>query len=131
MPRPTNRTELLSRMDEEMSRLHDAVMAIPMEARTLSGACEEWSVKDLLAHLDAWHEMFLEWERDGSKGAKPSMPAPGFTWADTPALNQEIWEKTRNDEFSEVASYAISATSSHYDWARKLVAKFGKQLASS
>ena len=28
-------------------------------ARHEPGACEAWSVKDILAHLDAWHELFL------------------------------------------------------------------------
>ncbi len=166
MARPTTKTELLQKMDDELSKLHNTVLAIELPDRIARGACDDWSVKDLLAHLDAWHEMFLGWEDSGSRGEKPSMPAPGYSWAETPALNQEIYEKTRDDDFQAVAkrfhsshgrvrkvvesysdedlftkkrfawtgstsigSYAVSATSSHYEWARKLIAKYAKTLS--
>eukprot|EP01030_Chromulinospumella_sphaerica_P020127 gene20127-20032_t len=34
--------------------------------------------------------MFLQWYEDGMKGLKPEMPAKGYTWKETPALNREI-----------------------------------------
>ena len=70
--------------------------------RERPGACEQWSVKDLLAHLDAWHELFLGWEAEGSDGGKPAMPAPGFTWAQTPKLNADIHARTVDDRWNEV-----------------------------
>lgn len=152
-------------MESERQRLLDAVTSLNARDRVASGVCDNWSVKDLLAHLDAWHEMFLSWEEEGSARRKPVMPAPGYRWKETPALNEEIWERTKGDDFEDVAnrfhssyeavrkvvesydpedlftkkrfawtgstsvgSYAVSATSSHYEWARKLVAKFAKQL---
>lgn len=165
MARPTTKDELLERMESEMHKLHTTITSLEMEDRIAPGACEEWSVKDLLAHLDAWHEMFLGWEKAGAAGEKPPMPKPGFRWSDTPALNHEIWERTKDDDFKDVTqrfhssyeavrkviqsydnedlftkkrypwtgstsvgSYAVSATSSHYEWARKLVAKYTRSL---
>lgn len=165
MPRPTTREDLLDRMEAEFAALFDAVEAVDRERLTEPGACEHWSVKDLLAHLDAWHELFLGWEEMGRAGSIPAMPAPGFTWKDTPALNAAIWRATRDDSFenvrrrllrsydhvratveaygddlfetgiypwtgsTSVGSYAVSATSSHYEWARKLVRRFNRQPA--
>ena len=165
MPRPRDRSQLLERMKQNFDALWDEVDSIPVPSRMTAGACEDWSVKDILAHLDAWHDMFLLWEREGAAGRKPEMPAPGFTWKDTPALNQAIWERTRHDGYDEVSerlrssygrvrtvvesydnedlftkrrykwtgstsvgSYAVSATSSHYDWARQLIRKYEKTL---
>ncbi len=165
MPRPQNRSQLLEQMKQNFDALWGEVGSIPAELRLVPGACETWSVKDILAHLDAWHEMFLLWEREGAGGRKPDMPAPGFTWKDTPALNEVIWGRTRHDGYDEVrdrlrssygrvravvehydnedlftkrrykwtgftsvGSYAVSATSSHYDWARQLIRKYGKSL---
>lgn len=136
--------------------------------RELAGACEHWSVKDLLAHLDAWHELLLGWEKIGAKGEKPEMPVPGLSWKDTPILNDQIWQRTRDDSWDDVkkrldrsyravrtvvasyeaddlfakrrfvwtgstsvGSYAVSATSSHYDWARKLIRRFNKARAEA
>ena len=165
MARPTTKDELLDRMQTEMQLLHDAVTSLDMEDRLAPGACDDWSVKDLLAHLAAWHEMFLGWEEAGAAGEEPEMPAPGFGWADTPALNEAIWRRTNGDEFEDVAkrfhtsyeavrkviesyadedlftkrryrwtgstsvgSYSVSATSSHYEWARKLIVKYTRTL---
>lgn len=152
-------------MEQNFQAMWQEVESIPADFRLAAGACEEWSVKDILAHLDAWHEMFLLWEREGAAGRRTKMPAPGFTWKDTPALNAAIWERTRHDDYDDVCSrlhssygrvravvetygnedlftkrrfewtgstsvgsYAVSATSSHYDWARQLIRKFKKTL---
>jgi hypothetical protein len=94
------------------------------------------------------------------------MPAPGRTWAQTPALHQAIFERFQHDPWDDVAerlhrsfdrvrdvietysdvdlfakkqfpwtgstsvgSYFVSASSSHYAWASKLIRKWAKTLA--
>lgn len=94
------------------------------------------------------------------QGEKPAIPKKGYTFADTPKLNREIWESCQNISFDEtlvlfqksfekvfsiiekhtdeelftkkkykwtgstsLGSYLISATSSHYDWALKIMKK--------
>lgn len=158
MPRPTTKADLLAAATHEFDRLWATVETVPTADREQAGACEEWSVKDVLAHLDAWHEMLLGWERAGAAGEVPEIPGGGYTWADLPALNQAIFERTRGDSWDDVVdrlqrsheavlariepyddedlftkkryawtrttsvgSYFVSATSSHYAWASKLV----------
>lgn len=155
-------------MEREYAALLDEIDLCEPEDLEIPGACEHWSVKDLLAHLDAWHELLLGWEKVGSTGVKPDMPAPGLTWKDTPILNDQIWQRTKNDGWDEVrvrldgsygavraivagyeaadlfekrrfkwtgttsvGSYAVSATSSHYDWARKLIRRFNKERSKA
>ncbi len=152
-------------MSREYAALLREIDDIDRDDRLRPGACEVWSVKDILGHLDAWHAMFLLWEGAGSAGETIAMPAPGYTWKDTPALNQEIYMRVTDDSYeavvarladsyrrvrsvveryhdddlftkrrypwtgsTSVGSYAVSATSSHYEWARKLVHKFKKTL---
>lgn len=166
MTRPNTQSGLLEQMNDEFDRLLATVDLIPPESRSEPGACGEWSIKDLLAHLDAWHEMFLGWEEIGSAGEMPVMPAVGYRWSETPALNEAIWLRTKSDSWemtlehlhssyqrvraviesyeadalfekqryrwtgtTSVGSYAVSATSSHYTWARKLVGAFQKSPA--
>ena len=168
MARPTSKAELLDAMQREHEALYDEVGSIEHEDRLAPGACDEWSVKDILGHLDAWHEMFLLWEAAGAAGETIEMPAPGYTWKDTPALNDEIYQRVRNDRYEDVVarfdnsyqrvrnvvdgydpedlatkrrfkwtgstsvlSYAVSASSSHYDWARQLIRKYKKTLAQA
>ncbi len=168
MGRPQTKSELVCAASEEFDRLWATAATIREEDDARPGVCEVWSLKDVLAHLDAWHEMFLEWEAAGARGEKPTMPAPGFSWAETPALNEVIYQRHKADEWDDVvkhlrysharvlerveayneddlftkklyawtgstsvASYAISATSSHYSWATKLIRKAAKTFAAS
>ena len=163
MSRPTTRDDLVDRIDRDFEALWTSIHPISAGDRERAGACEAWSVKDLLAHLDAWHDLFLEWEAVGRDGGKAQMPAPGYSWKQTPELNEQIWRRTRDDAWDDVASrvatsharvrevvagysdddlftkrrfawtgstsvgsYAISATTSHYDWARKQIRSFLK-----
>lgn len=103
MGRPTDKTELLEAARNEFDRLGEAVDRVRPMDRERPGACEQWSVKNLLAHLDAWHGLFLAWEADGSIGGVPMMPAPGFSWAETPALNAAIHARTADDTWNDVS----------------------------
>ena len=102
MARPKNKDELLTGAEHEFAKLWKAVASIDEADRERVGACEAWSVKDLLAHLDAWHEMYLGWESAGSTGEAAAMPADGYTWGETPALNLAIFERTKNDGWDEI-----------------------------
>lgn len=162
MSRPTTKAELLATAEAEFDRLWTAVDSVPVAAREIPGACEEWSVKDLLAHLLVWQQMTLEWERVGSSGAMPEIPAPGYSFTETPALNEVIYTEHQADPWAavvaglrasheqtltvidgygddlfakaqypwtrstSVGAYFVSATSSHYAWASKLIRKWVK-----
>lgn len=166
MPRPTTRDELLTAATHEFDRLWQAVDAVSAADRLRPGACDSWSVKDLLAHLDAWHELFLGWEAEGAAGGTPAMPTPGLSWKDTPILNARIHARTVDDPWdavvarlrdsharvlavvaaygddlfvkrarpwtgsTSVGAYAVSATSSHYAWATKLIRAWARSAAT-
>lgn len=167
MSRPTTRTELLERSATEFEALMDAVEGIATQRRMGASDYPRGSVKDMLAHLDSWHRMFLEWERVGRTGEVAEMPAPGHTWKTTPKLNAEVHERHADDSWDEVVaslrrshgsvreviasygddelfekgryrwtgstsvgSYAVSATTSHYDWAMKHLKRSRKAWAA-
>ena len=165
MPRPTTKATLL-----ELSQAnYDKLLALingygpeEQEAEFPEGTMNR-NIRDVLAHLHQWHNMMLDWYTVGMTGAKPHMPAKGYTWKDTSKLNRKIWEdyqatslaaaknlldqshvavrqlieRHSEEELFEkkryhwtgstsLAAYLISATSSHYDWAYKLIRKVKK-----
>jgi hypothetical protein len=63
---------------------------------------DDWSVKDILAHLIDWEQRFIEWYKAGQKGEIPETPAPGFTWRELPKLNQEWFERHKNETLEQV-----------------------------
>ncbi len=132
---------------------------------TQPGIVGEWAVKDVLAHLTAWEQMFLGWYSTGRRGDDPITPAAGFNWQQIPALNEQIYQQHRalpledvlaqfHRSYAQIAaaltgmsheelftpkvyrwtktttlgSYAVSATCSHYAWARKEIRKGIKQV---
>lgn len=62
---------------------------------------EEFQLKRLLAHLYAWHGLLLQWYRIGQTRT-PDLPAKGFNWRQTPALNAELDEKFRDIPFANI-----------------------------
>jgi hypothetical protein len=61
-----------------------------------------WNVVDLVAHLAEWQAMFLGWYASGIRGVAPRMPAPGYTWRETPRLNRDIRAKHRHRSLVDV-----------------------------
>jgi hypothetical protein len=162
MARPTNKEELLKFSSAKFDDLNALINSLSEETRVreFPEGTMNRNIRDVLGHLHQWHSMLLEWYAVGMQGKKPDMPATGFTWKDTSALNKRIWEdnlkvslvdmrgnfekthqnihdiieKHTNEELFEkmkykwtgstsLGAYLISATSSHYDWAIKLIKK--------
>lgn len=66
------------------------------------GACGEWTVKDTLAHLAAWHRRCKRWFEASSRGETPELPDRGFTWDTLDKLNAAQLTNDREAAFEEV-----------------------------
>ena len=163
MARAKNKSELVESSQGEYQALLALIETIPEELLTEQGVNQLWTVKDILAHLHVWHGLFLTWYEEGMAGSKPEMPAPGFTWKQTPELNEKIYQEHKDIPYSQVRDsldesfqrvfsiieshsdeelftkkyykwtgttslgcYLISATASHYLWARNMIKKWLK-----
>lgn len=96
---------LIDDIQRERAALADMLGMIPEDLYGEAGVWgEDWNILDLVAHLAEWHTMLLGWYRVGSTGRTPDLPAPGFNWRETPALNRAIREKHRHRPYREVWS---------------------------
>src|SRR5688572_24613519 len=102
MSRPNSKNQLLAQIPQEHGALTAFVQKLTLEQLSDLAVVGDWSVKDVLAHLTAWEQMFLGWYRTGKRGEKPVVPAAGYTWKQTPALNQHIYEHYRDNPVEEV-----------------------------
>lgn len=111
MPRPTDKNTLLNLQKEEYEKLIHMinVLSEPDQEGIFPFEDRDRNIKDVLTHLHEWHLMFLRWYKEGMAGNIPAMPAPGYTWKDTPALNKAIWEKYQNTSLKE-AKIMVSET---------------------
>jgi hypothetical protein len=102
MSRPATKADLLAKSATEYSELEKWMAGLTLEQMIQPGVLGPWSVKDTLAHLHEWHCMVLKWYAAGLRGEIPPVPAPGFTWRQIPALNQQIYEKYRECSLDEI-----------------------------
>ncbi|ADR22901.1 hypothetical protein MATR_32500 [Marivirga tractuosa] len=165
MARPKNKADLLNLSKKNVELLMDFIEGLSEEEQKspFPKGTMNRNIGDVLMHLHHWHLMMIDWYGLGMKGEKPDMPAKGYTWKTTPALNSWIWEQYKNTPLEDakknfissyekvrslieihsdeelfekkrykwtgttsLGAYLISATSSHYDWAIKLIKKAKK-----
>lgn len=51
MPRPQNKQELYDVIQKERNKLNKVLESLPDEHKLRQGACGDWPIKDILAHL--------------------------------------------------------------------------------
>ena len=102
MPIAKTKKELLDAIETEYCLLKKCIEGLGVEERELPGVCHEWSAKDVLAHLVEWKKMFLGWYEEGSRGGNPRTPAEDLKWTETPALNDRIYRKWKNERYEVI-----------------------------
>jgi hypothetical protein len=65
------KAELLAEIRLQRRRLETNLASLTADERCRPGVCGEWSIKDILAHLQAWEQMFMGWYQVGL----PRIPA--------------------------------------------------------
>ena len=93
MSRPLNKAQLLEAIQKQYAALEKFLTPLTAEQLAFSSAPGNWAVKDILAHLYEWQQMFFRWYEAGLRGEIPEVPASGYKWNQLPALNQAIYEK--------------------------------------
>lgn len=95
--------QLIGDIEEQFSRLQGCLEGICRTRYDEPGVWGDgWTVNDLLAHLAAWHRLFLGWHRQGLEGRPPEMPAAGYKWNETPRLNRDIWREHKDRPTAEL-----------------------------
>ena len=94
MPRPKSKSELIQLSGKNFAELNQFIEGLSPEEqlRNFPEGTMNRNIRDILCHLHEWHRMFLKWYATGMAGVKPIMPAEGYTWKTSSALNHKIWE---------------------------------------
>jgi hypothetical protein len=100
--RAKTKEELLESISTTRKQLEKKFSKLTADQMVWPGSMDDWSVKDILAHLVDWEQRFIGWYKVGQKGEVPETPAPGMTWRDLPKLNQEGYERHKNEPLEDV-----------------------------
>ncbi|MEM6294481.1 MAG: ClbS/DfsB family four-helix bundle protein [Myxococcota bacterium] len=105
MPIPKTRAQLLGAMEPAYAKLNSDLDRL--SARAARQVCvDDWSVVDVLTVRTWWAHAVVSWIEAGQRDETPPIPAAGFSWRQTPALNDSIiarapkrrsWSRVRTD----------------------------------
>jgi hypothetical protein len=62
----------------------------------------QWSVKDVLAHIAVWEKRCVGWIQAGLRGEKPDKPEAGYTWEVVDKLNEKTFQENRERPLNDV-----------------------------
>lgn len=106
MPRPSNKSDLLTAAEATYGQLLESLSTF--SRAQLSNAFpfpnRDRCIRDVLAHLHEWHLLFLNWYSEGMDERIVLMPAPGYTWKETPKLNTALRDKNQRTSLKRVRS---------------------------
>jgi hypothetical protein len=127
VPRPTTKDELLAAATAGYDKVVAFVDTLPVEQQAAEFAFDDRdrNVRDVVAHLVAWHRMMRRWYDEGMAGGKPAIPGEGYTWKTLPALNQTIWADAQGVSLAE-ATAALGRT--HQDMMSLVEAHTNEEL---
>ncbi len=118
-----SKRDLLEAIEQEHASFVELVDSLRGADRDRPGVWgDDWTVKDLLAHLTAWEQMFLRWYREGAAGLQPAVPADGYKWNETPRLNRAIWREHKDHSWPRVRD----AFDASYQEIRDLAGELGE-----
>lgn len=102
MSKQKSKAELINDIKIERRRLERNLDGLTELNMTQPGAVGEWSVKDVLAHLVAWEQLFLDWYESGLQGRIPEIAPVGMSGKAIDALNQKIFVEYRECSLNEI-----------------------------
>lgn len=104
MPKPQNKSQLVQAANTNFEQLVNLIENLSTEIQKCDfppGTLNR-NIRDVLAHLHHWHVMLLDWYTVGMEGEKPDMPAKGYTWEETKALNEHIQKKYSDHDLNDI-----------------------------
>lgn len=91
--------KLLDLIHTERRRLEKNIESLTNEQKTKPGVVDNWSVKDLMAHLTVWEQRMLSWWKAQSTGKGDPETAADL---DLHAYNERVYELNRNRPLDEI-----------------------------
>jgi hypothetical protein len=103
------KSRLLEEIQSEHQRLQKTLAMINEEMMFIPGVIDEWTVKDILAHITVWEQRMVRWLGEAVSGDVPQMLPDGMTWDDLDEWNEQTYQKHRHRPVEDVlADYELS-----------------------
>ena len=102
MARAKTKVQLIEFSEKELKSLFEFLKKIEEHQLQNRYVFDNRTPKDIIAHLVAWHKMMKRWYSDGMDGKEVVIPAPGYSFKDTPQLNEKLYDDYKDVEWSQI-----------------------------
>jgi hypothetical protein len=96
------KSKILKLIQSEREALESVLAGLSEEQMTQPGVENNWSVKDIMAHITDWERRMVGWIVESLRGEVPQRPAPGMNWDNLDRLNQQTYMLNRDRELGDV-----------------------------
>jgi hypothetical protein len=93
---------ILELIRSERDALEQILAGLSEEQMTQPEVENDWSVKDILAHITDWEKRMVQWVEQSLRDEVPQRPAPGLTWDDLDGLNEQIYLLNKDRALDQV-----------------------------
>ena len=93
-----NKAEILKALEDEHERFLDLIEDLPPEDLTAPGVNGDWSIKDIMAHINSWEAELIKLLFQARQGAKPT--SIHFRGVNVDEIN-EAWHQERKSRHLE------------------------------
>lgn len=102
-----DKQKMLDLMRTEYDFVQRTLLLIPENLMLEPDVQGKWSVKDLVAHLSAWHKRTLYWietarRGEGEAGKHVREPEPGFRWSQIDDINEKSYQEDKDRSLADV-----------------------------
>ena len=110
MARPTSKDELLTLAEVRLNTLFTLIDSISEEEqeRTFTLENRDRTIRDVLIHLHAWHNLLLEWGQKNLQGEPASFLPEPYNWRTYPEMNLHIQEAAQSIPLKQSKTRGIS-----------------------
>lgn len=105
MPHIQDKSHILKRLHTERRRLEQNLSMLTPDDMLQPGVVDQWSAKDVLAHLADWEARLPVWLEAARRGEPAPCPDADFTWKQSDQLNQRIYLAHCDQPLDSVLEY--------------------------
>ena len=95
-------SSILECLDIERSAFESLLAQVHPAQRDAIPVQDDWTVKDILAHISAWELELLRWLEMAKAGEPPDIPAPGYWASYIGQYNAQAYARNRDRPLADV-----------------------------
>ena len=97
-----NKSGIIERLQAERAHFETALAQMSEAQMAEVPVQDEWTAKDIVAHLAAWERECLDWFEAAACGESPDLPEPGSWGPYMDQFNARIFAENRNRPLADV-----------------------------